>query len=95
MCCVLCREVSGHAARSHSTRQQQVALLVWWIFGAVVTPIIRSFFYVTETQPLKWATVYYRKPVWRELERRAIDSLSRSIFTVSSLMRTRRKTVFT
>lgn len=63
-------------------RQQQIALLMWWIFGALVTPIIRCCFYVTETQPLKFATVYYRKPTWRTLEAGALGSLTTTIYRV-------------
>ena len=74
--------MSGHPARAHSARQQQVALLVWWIFGALVTPIIRSCFYVSDTQPLRFAMVYYRKPAWRALEGRALQSLTATIYRV-------------
>jgi hypothetical protein len=59
-----------------------MALLMWWLFGGLVVPITRAFFYVTETQPLKFATVYYRKPVWRALEAKAIANLTGFIYEV-------------
>eukprot|EP00892_Ulva_mutabilis_P009365 jgi/Ulvmu1/6800/UM031_0001.1 len=73
-------EVGGHRARAHCVRQQQVALLVWWLFGAIVVPTLRCCFYITETQPLKFATVYYRKPTWRALAAQAAAQLTSTIY---------------
>ena len=38
--------------------------------------VLRTFFYITDSQPLKSATVYYRKPVWRRMEIEATESLT-------------------
>jgi hypothetical protein len=50
--------------------------------AAVVVPLVRDFFYVTNTQPLKATLVFFRKPVWRCLETSAIDELRATIYKV-------------
>lgn len=43
--------------------RQRVALLhawVWWLFAELVLPLLRSHFYVTETEPYRHHVFYYR-----------------------------------
>ena len=61
-------------------------MLLWWIFSALVLPIMRTFFYATDAQPCGSATLFFRKPVWRQLETAALAGLTSTLFTV----RTRR-----
>lgn len=71
-----------HPAKAHVTQQDQLALWLWWLFAGVAVPVLRTFFYVTETQPLRLITVYYRKPVWQHYEQEAFSQLRATIYKV-------------
>lgn len=66
-----------------AAKQEQLALMLWWLYGGVVINVLRTFFYITDSQPLKSAAVYYRKPVWRSMESEAINNLTSSMLQVS------------
>lgn len=68
--------------KQHASKQVQLALLLWWLYGAVAIGVLRSFFYVSDSQPLKGASVYYRKPVWRLMETESIETLTRTMLQV-------------
>lgn len=80
----VCRHApSGvQGSRMHTAKQEQLALLLWWLFGAVVVPLMRTFFYVTDSQPTRFATLYYRKPAWRQLEGEALRLLTEHMYQV-------------
>jgi Telomerase ribonucleoprotein complex - RNA binding domain len=77
-----CRNHQGHAQERHTAQQEQLGLLVWWLFAAVIVPIVRTFFYVTDAQPTRFATIYYRKPAWRLLEGEALEWLTQNVYQV-------------
>jgi hypothetical protein len=68
-----------------AAQQEQLALLLWWLYGGVVLTVLRTFFYVTDSQPLKWATVYFRNPTWRCMEAEAIRNLTSTMLQVKAL----------
>lgn len=71
--------------REHAAKQQQMALLMWWLYGGVVMSVLRTFFFITDSQPLKGAAVFYRKPTWRCMESEAIQRLTGTMLEVRHL----------
>lgn len=74
-----------HLSRRHAAQQQLLTLLLWWLYGGVATGVLRTFFYVTDSQPLKGAAVFYRKAAWRALEGGAIRQLAAGMLQVTGL----------
>ena len=72
----------GTCAAMHTARQEQLGLLLYWLAAAVVVPLLRGCFYVTDAQPTGAALHFFRKPVWRRLETTALASLTNSIYQV-------------
>lgn len=65
----------------HRARQAWLAAWVWWLLARLALPLLRSGFYVTESEPHRQAVFYYRKPVWSSLAREGLRQLTSSCFT--------------
>ena len=49
---------------------QQIMLQDWlhWLFSGLIVPLIRTHFYVTETENHRQNVLYFRKPVWAKIQ---------------------------
>jgi telomerase reverse transcriptase len=73
------------APRSESVAKQRLlALWLGWVYTALVSPILRSFFYCTATEAYRQHVFYYRKPVWSVLSGKAAKELRQGEFTAMS-----------
>jgi telomerase reverse transcriptase len=73
------------APRSESiVKQRLLALWLGWVYTALVSPILRSFFYCTATEAYRQHVFYYRKPVWSVLSGKAAKELRQGEFTAMS-----------
>ena len=57
-------------------------MLISWLCHAVILPLLRAHFYVTNAQPCGAALLFFRKPAWRRLETQALEHLTASLYTV-------------
>lgn len=63
--CWLWRPTNGKPTKSdHEVATYRVRFIMRWVFCHFLIPLIRSNFYVTETEFSAKLTLYYRKPVW-------------------------------
>jgi hypothetical protein len=53
----------------HAVRTRLAQTWVLWLFNGVVEPCLKAHFYVTDTALYRNRLFYFRKPVWRRLER--------------------------
>eukprot|EP00794_Sanderia_malayensis_P007418 gene7418-8238_t len=59
-----------HVPESLSRWQESLVYkFVYWLIGDCIIPLIRSYFYVTESQVHHSRLFYYRKPLWYFIER--------------------------
>ena len=65
---------SKPTASHHLKATHLLATLLHFIYTSLITPIIRSQFYATETEFGGNRTYYYRKPVWKRLRTLSMDS---------------------
>eukprot|EP00850_Spirogloea_muscicola_P002133 SM000008S22222 [mRNA] locus=s8:563663:569830:+ [translate_table: standard] len=61
-------------------RQRLLQDWVFWVFNLLVIPLIRSHFYVTESETHRQLVFYYRKPVWARICATAHQDLGASIY---------------
>ncbi len=59
----------------HEAGSSFVANQMQWLYCGFLVPLIRSTFYVTDTEFGGKQTIYYRKPVWSKLKGLAMDEL--------------------
>ncbi|XP_067649406.1 telomerase reverse transcriptase-like isoform X2 [Haliotis asinina] len=59
----------------HPFRVRRVAQILWWLLNSFICPVIKAFFYVTNTNIYRNRVVYYRKNVWIKLHTRTLTSL--------------------
>ena len=63
--------VKGKAASlppsSHIARTKQVQKILYLFYASLAIPLLRSTFYVTETEFQRGAIFFYRKPVWSKI----------------------------
>jgi len=52
-----------------------------WLYTRFLIPLLRSSFYITETEFTGKRVLHYRKPVWSSLKRLAIDGLLQQQYT--------------
>ncbi|KAK3287868.1 hypothetical protein CYMTET_4646 [Cymbomonas tetramitiformis] len=71
----------GQSAQAHCAASALIGRWMYWILAGLVVPLLRAHFYVTETEPYRQRLFYYRKPVWRDITRRAQRGLFRSTDT--------------
>eukprot|EP00850_Spirogloea_muscicola_P007663 SM000039S14493 [mRNA] locus=s39:396784:403749:- [translate_table: standard] len=61
-------------------RQKLLQDWIFWVFNLLVIPLIRSHFYVTESETHRQLVFYYRKPVWARICATAHQDLGASIY---------------
>ncbi|GAX76318.1 hypothetical protein CEUSTIGMA_g3764.t1 [Chlamydomonas eustigma] len=59
----------------HVANAKKLLQFMSWLFKDVIIPVIRSTFYVTETEPYKQQVFYFRQPVWAKLQKKALQEL--------------------
>ncbi|XP_076439410.1 telomerase reverse transcriptase-like [Babylonia areolata] len=59
-------------------RQHRVAQLVWWLVVCFLFPVIRTFFYLTDTTTYRNRVFYYRKRTWLRLKTRAVQEFRKA-----------------
>ncbi|XP_048238967.1 telomerase reverse transcriptase-like isoform X2 [Haliotis rufescens] len=64
------REPGGHPCQV-----RRVAQILWWLLNYFICPVIKAFFYVTNTNIYRNRVVYYRKSVWIQLHTRTLTAL--------------------
>eukprot|EP00051_Salpingoeca_urceolata_P018241 m.254915 g.254915 ORF g.254915 m.254915 type:complete len:1497 (+) comp19152_c2_seq1:1648-6138(+) len=74
-CAWLGQSPARASASDHATRTALLQQWVKWLFEDVVLPLVRSYFYVTESGPHKKRVFYYRKPLWKRLQQLAVHRL--------------------
>lgn len=70
-----------YSTKSHKDRKT-VASLWLWLFNHFVIPVLRGFFYITESSAHKQKVFYYRKPVWSCIRDAGDQSLLNSTYHV-------------
>lgn len=45
-------------------RRKLFVQLLQWVLTSLVFPVLRSMFYITETEGMANEAVYYQRPVW-------------------------------
>lgn len=61
--------------QDHFVQQQLVRRWVFWLFSALVLPLLRSHFYVTDSEVYRNRALYFRKALWATLVARAEAAL--------------------
>ena len=51
---------AGVPGSLHLAYTRRLGQLVWWLYCDIVIPLLRTCFYVTETEPYKMQVFYYR-----------------------------------
>lgn len=62
---------------------QQLMLEDWlfWMFSNLIVPLIKSHFYVTESENRRQNVFYYRKPVWAKIQLLSLRELTSRCYT--------------
>ena len=72
---------SKHVPLSDSLKQQQLlAQFIWWFVTQYLTPLLKSFFYITESGTHRQRIFYYRKPVWAKIQQFGINTFCGEFF---------------
>jgi hypothetical protein len=69
------QERSTKSLSDHAAATKLVLLALRWVYVAYIHPLLRSAFYITDSEFAGHSTLYYRRPVWSALRRRGIQSL--------------------
>lgn len=69
------QERSTKSWSDHAATTKLVLLTLRWVYVAYIDPLLRSAFYITDSEFAGHSTLYYRRPVWSALRRRGIKSL--------------------
>jgi hypothetical protein len=64
---------------SNCAQPQYALAWVLWLLRKVVTPLIRSSFYVTESEASRMRLLYFRKPVWSRLVARELPGITKRL----------------
>jgi len=62
--------------RSNTERLRLLAKVLCWLINAYVMPLIKSYFYVTDSATYRNRMFYYRKSLWKKIHRKVIFMLS-------------------
>ncbi|XP_061444589.1 telomerase reverse transcriptase isoform X2 [Rhineura floridana] len=61
-------------ASEHRFREDLMSKFLYWLMDSYVAELLRSFFYITETMFQKNLLFFFRKTIWRKLERIGVRS---------------------
>ncbi|POM77074.1 Hypothetical protein PHPALM_5599 [Phytophthora palmivora] len=64
-------------------RHQLVEDLLRWVISALVFPLLRNLFYITEAEGMANEIAYYQRPVWNVISTLALDDLEGGILQPS------------
>lgn len=78
---LMVKDKAKHVPLSDSLKQQQLlAQFIWWFITQYITPLLRTFFYITESGMHRQRVFYYRKPVWAKIQQFGIDIFCEEFF---------------
>jgi len=60
--------------RSNTERLQLLAKVLSWLMNAFVLPLIKSYFYVTDSATYRNRLFYYRKSLWKKIHQKVVFS---------------------
>jgi telomerase reverse transcriptase len=63
------------SSEEHDQRRELLGRWVHWLFDGLVVPLLRAFFYATESSTHKNRVFYYRKPLWKDMQGEALVAL--------------------
>eukprot|EP00590_Aulacoseira_subarctica_P006206 CAMPEP_0172421654 /NCGR_PEP_ID=MMETSP1064-20121228/7888_1 /TAXON_ID=202472 /ORGANISM="Aulacoseira subarctica , Strain CCAP 1002/5" /LENGTH=700 /DNA_ID=CAMNT_0013162165 /DNA_START=36 /DNA_END=2138 /DNA_ORIENTATION=- len=63
------------SSSNHAATTKLVQLTLRWVYVAYIIPLLRSTFYITDSEFSAMSVLYYRRPVWSALRRHGIRSL--------------------
>ncbi|CAI5986167.1 unnamed protein product [Closterium sp. NIES-65] len=68
------------ARHVHAVQAHRVLSCLWvqWVLAELVIPVLRSHFYVTESEVQRHTVCFYRKPVWARIRYLALQRLASS-----------------
>lgn len=70
-----------HVPLSASVKKQQLlAQFIWWFLVQYLIPLLKSFFYITESGMHRQRIFYYRKPVWAKIQQFGINTFCGDFF---------------
>lgn len=70
-----------HVPLTDSLKQQQLlAQFIWWFVTQYLMPILKSFFYITESGTHRQRIFYYRKPVWAKIQQFGVNKFCGKFF---------------
>ncbi|XP_068702144.1 telomerase reverse transcriptase-like [Montipora foliosa] len=61
-------------------RQQLLAQFVWWLVTHYLIPLLKGFFYITESGTHRQRVFYYRKPVWVKIQKFGVNTFCGEFF---------------
>eukprot|EP00474_Spongospora_subterranea_P007041 CRZ07499.1 hypothetical protein [Spongospora subterranea] len=71
-----CSWISNKGGKSAAIANQKLIFhLFRWLFIDYFVPVLRCFFYATETEPYRNRILFYRLEVWSRIEKIAMDAL--------------------
>ena len=74
-------ESNNRMSMSDSVKRKEIlAEFIYWLFDSFLVPLIRSFFYVTESSSHRYRLFYFRHDVWRKYTEPSIANLKSSMF---------------
>ncbi|KAL8560388.1 hypothetical protein ACOMHN_006119 [Nucella lapillus] len=59
-------------------KEHRMAQVLWWLVVSYIFPVIRTFFYVTDTTTYRNRLFYYRKGTWLRLKTRAVEEFRKA-----------------
>lgn len=61
-------------------KEQLLAKFIWWLVTRYIIPLLKSFFYITESGVHRQRVFYYRKPVWAKIQQFGVNMFCREFF---------------
>lgn len=72
---------SQNRCLQQSQRDQEIAKTFFlWLFNSFILPLLRGYFYVTETSCHRNTVFYYRKPIWNVILKHGLQSVMGNMY---------------
>lgn len=66
---------------SYSLMEQRLlAKFIWWLVTRYLIPLLKGFFYITESGVHRQRVFYYRKPVWEKIQQFGMNMFCNEFF---------------
>ena len=75
-----CKSTDKMSKSDYNKRKEILLEFIYWLFDSFLIPLIRSFFYVTESSAYRYQLFYFRHDVWKKYAEPSIASLKLSMF---------------